>query len=169
MKIKMPCKLCELSLDQQKMSRTNCNHILDYAPPYVPFTLEQLAMQSNGLLLPQMRDMMLAACLLRGKLCKEEEERSVLMQTNQDGWGWWHIGSCAWNKNPFNVGVNCCVVIRRMWCRRFITDNFVVVVVVDEIITVYISTIMIVVTGSHKQTFFSVLLSWWWSRNRIFF
>lgn len=73
MKIKMPCKLCELSLDQQKMSRTGCNHhLLDYAtPPYVPFSLEQLALQSNGLVLPQMRDMMLAACLLRGE--KQEE------------------------------------------------------------------------------------------------
>lgn len=74
MKSKMPCKLCEISLDQQKMSTnrtTSCNHILDYVAtsPYVPFSLEQqLAMiQSNGLLLPQMRDMMLAACLLRGK------------------------------------------------------------------------------------------------------
>lgn len=67
----MPCKLCEMSLDQHKLSRTSCNHVMDYANPYVPFSLEQLAMQSNGLLLPQMRDMMLAACLLRGK--KQEE------------------------------------------------------------------------------------------------
>lgn len=67
MKIKMPCKLCEMSLDQQKMSRTSCSHILDYANPYVPFSLEQLAVQNNGLTLPQMRDMMLAAYLLRGK------------------------------------------------------------------------------------------------------
>lgn len=86
MKIKMPCKLCEMSLDQQKMSSrtTSCNHILDYASPYVPFSLEQLAMQSNGLLLPQMRDMMLAACLLRGE--EQEEERL------------WFYASAGWER-----------------------------------------------------------------------
>lgn len=85
MKIKMPCKLCEMSLDQQKMSRTSCNHILDYATPYVPFTLEQLAMQSNGLLLPQMRDMMLAACLLRGKLLNKGTGREESVNARMDG------------------------------------------------------------------------------------
>lgn len=79
----MPCKLCEMDPQQQKLSSsssTSCNHILDYAssPPYVPFSsLEQLAIQSNnGLLLPQMRDMMLAAYLLRGKKIRQERRNS---------------------------------------------------------------------------------------------
>lgn len=96
MKIKMPCKLCEMSpsstLDpqqQQKMSSnrtssSSCNHILDYASPYVPFSsLEQLAIQSNGLFLPQMRDMMLAACLLRGK--EPRNTTIVCMGMGMDG------------------------------------------------------------------------------------
>lgn len=66
MKIKMPCKLCEMTLDQQKLG--GCTHspfviggqVASMAPLGLGF-------QNNPFIIPQIRDMMLAAYLLRGE------------------------------------------------------------------------------------------------------
>lgn len=72
MKIKMPCKLCELSLvDQQKFGTSGCTHtspflMADQLPPVV----QPLRLIHNNpfMQLPQIRDMMLAAYLLTGEI-----------------------------------------------------------------------------------------------------
>lgn len=64
MKIKMPCKLCELSLETQKWG--GCTH-----SPFLPPIVQPLGfgMQTNPFVqLPHMRDVMLAAYLLRGEV-----------------------------------------------------------------------------------------------------
>lgn len=70
MKIKMPCKLCEVSsLDHGKLGvSSNCTHspfvpqqMPLFFPP--PFNLGSLPIQNPALL----RDMMLAAYLFKGK------------------------------------------------------------------------------------------------------
>lgn len=66
--MKMYCKLCEMSLDQHKCDIISCAH----SPIYVngsAFPIHHsvgLKLRSNALL-PQTRDMMIAAYLLRGE------------------------------------------------------------------------------------------------------
>lgn len=70
MKIKMPCKLCELSLDQQqKLGINNCTHS-SFLPQistmtHLPIGIGQI--QNSPFIMQPLRDMMLAAYLFRGK------------------------------------------------------------------------------------------------------
>lgn len=69
MKIKMPCKLCELSLDQQqKLGMNNCTHtpFLPQMPPMTPLP-PMASVQTSSLFMPPLREMMLAAYLFRGE------------------------------------------------------------------------------------------------------
>lgn len=74
MKIKMPCKLCEMSsLDHSKLGMGDCTHspfVLPQIPGLSPFQLGLGVgqMQNGPFLLPQIRDVMLAAYLFRGKI-----------------------------------------------------------------------------------------------------
>lgn len=64
MKIKMPCKLCEMTVDQQKLSSANgCTHKPVFLEsPFGPFPLgiTQVPLQNSGFLMPQVKDIMLA-------------------------------------------------------------------------------------------------------------
>lgn len=70
MKIKMTCKLCEISAEKEKMIGLGCTH----SPSYVMGPFSPL-MQPMGMGLstgsfshfPPIRDMMLAAYLLKGR------------------------------------------------------------------------------------------------------
>uniref|UniRef100_A0A1Y1LJP6 BAH domain-containing protein n=1 Tax=Photinus pyralis TaxID=7054 RepID=A0A1Y1LJP6_PHOPY len=68
MKIKMPCKLCEVSLDHSKLGVANCTHSTFPFPPQIPiflppiFNLGTFPIQNTSML----RDMMLAAYLFKG-------------------------------------------------------------------------------------------------------
>lgn len=73
MKLKMPCKLCELSLDQQqKLGISNCTHspFLPQIPALTPLPFGMGQMQNSPFLIQPLRDMMLAAYLFRGKPIK---------------------------------------------------------------------------------------------------
>lgn len=71
MKIKMPCKLCELSLDQQqKLGIGNCTHS-GFLPQISPMTSLPIGVgqvQNSPLFVQPLREMMLAAYLFRGEL-----------------------------------------------------------------------------------------------------
>lgn len=70
MKIKMPCKLCELSLDHQKLGvNGDCRHSPFVLPQISPLTLGlgPTQMTSTSFFMPQFRDVVLAAYLFRGK------------------------------------------------------------------------------------------------------
>ncbi|KAK9870058.1 hypothetical protein WA026_006152 [Henosepilachna vigintioctopunctata] len=67
MKIKLPCKVCELSMDQRKMTGDGCTHTPFVTPlGQIPSVVPPLGMGvQNGMFhLPQLRDFMLAAYLL---------------------------------------------------------------------------------------------------------
>lgn len=69
MKIKMPCKLCELSIDQQqKLGFSNCNHttFLSQTSPISSLPISS-NLQNSSLFMPPIREMMLAAYLFRGE------------------------------------------------------------------------------------------------------
>lgn len=69
MKIKLPCKLCEVSVEHSKLGVSNCTHstfpFSTHIPMFFPpaFNLNGLPIQNPTLL----RDMMLAAYLFRGE------------------------------------------------------------------------------------------------------
>ncbi|KAL3266256.1 hypothetical protein HHI36_010436 [Cryptolaemus montrouzieri] len=70
MKIKLPCKVCALSLDQQKLTGDGCTHTpfvpsLGQVPSVVPPM--GIGLQNGMFPLPQLRDFMLAAYLLSGE------------------------------------------------------------------------------------------------------
>nr|CAH7758752.1 unnamed protein product [Callosobruchus chinensis] len=71
MKIKTSCKLCEITLDQQKYAGgLGCTHSPLFPPPLLHPAAFGLHQGTTGsyVQLPQIRDMMLAAYLLRGEV-----------------------------------------------------------------------------------------------------
>ncbi|CAH1968745.1 unnamed protein product [Acanthoscelides obtectus] len=71
MKIKTSCKLCEITLDQQKYAGLRCTHSPFFPPPLLhpaTFGMHQGTTAGSYVQLPQIRDMMLAAYLLRGEV-----------------------------------------------------------------------------------------------------
>lgn len=67
--MKMKCRLCELSLNQQKLGVLpgTCTHVLpETTATALPPPLGQLYHIAG--FMPQLRDMMLAACLFRGEM-----------------------------------------------------------------------------------------------------
>lgn len=93
MKIKMPCKLCELSIDQQqKLGFNNCNHtsFLSQISPISSLPINNI--QNSQIFMPPLREMMLAAYLFRGEFffflfvqvimqitCKKKENEKFLL------------------------------------------------------------------------------------------
>lgn len=70
MKIKMPCKLCEVTLDQHKLGVNGgaCTHSsFLFGGQLSTFPAMGLGFSSNPFVLPQIRDVMLAY-LLRGMI-----------------------------------------------------------------------------------------------------
>lgn len=64
MKIKVPCKVCEMSLDHQKLTREECTHTSFLSPlGQVPSVVPPLGLgvQNQIVPLPQLREIMLAA------------------------------------------------------------------------------------------------------------